>query len=501
MTKRIKEINLFLFLILIHISGTTQSCLPDGIIFTTQSQIDSFSINYPGCIHIQGFLEISGDSIYSLQGLSQIDTIDGHLWIVENEVITSLDGLEGLTHVGGSLSIYHNKKLKDLTALSGITSAGWYLSIGQNDVLTSLAGLNNIRTAENLSIGFNPCLKSLAGLDSLKVIEGDVNISGNDSLINLNGIEYLDSIGDYLMIRENNSLENVISLSGIDIIYGDLFIQDNPKLLSLDGLENLTSIEGSLRIQNNYSLSSISSLGSITKIGISWAQGDLIISGNTSLESLHGLEKLVEVTGLVSLSSNALHDLEGLDNLSWIGTDLQISYNHNLKNISDLKKLTHTIAIYISNNDSLASLDGLDNVPGSIIQHLGISGNELLSHCHTQTICEYLLGPSYNPWITNNNEGCNSISEVKDSCIITNVVEPILDEIISLIPNPASNYVKVTHPYNIKVLNVMVFDASGNQFSCDYTGNKLDVSIYSGGFFIVKINTDKGVVHKKLVKL
>jgi len=138
---------------------------------------------------------------------------------------------------------------------------------------------------------------------------------------------------------------------------------------------------------------------------------------------------------------------------------------------------------------------------GSIIQHLGISGNDVLSHCHTQTICEYLLGPSYNPWITNNHEGYNSVSEVKDSCIFTNVAEPILAEIISLIPNPASKYVKVTHPENIKVLEVMVFDASGNPFACDYTGNRLDVSKYSSGFFIVKINTDKGVAHKKLVKL
>ena len=33
-----------------------QICLPNGITFTTQGQIDSFSINYPGCSVIGGYV-------------------------------------------------------------------------------------------------------------------------------------------------------------------------------------------------------------------------------------------------------------------------------------------------------------------------------------------------------------------------------------------------------------------------------------------------------------
>ena len=49
---------LTLCLLSIALSGWTQSCLPGGITFTTQAQIDSFPINYPGCSEIEGFVEI-----------------------------------------------------------------------------------------------------------------------------------------------------------------------------------------------------------------------------------------------------------------------------------------------------------------------------------------------------------------------------------------------------------------------------------------------------------
>ena len=32
----------------------SQGCLPEGITFTTQEQIDNFQINYPGCTEIEG---------------------------------------------------------------------------------------------------------------------------------------------------------------------------------------------------------------------------------------------------------------------------------------------------------------------------------------------------------------------------------------------------------------------------------------------------------------
>jgi hypothetical protein len=101
------------------------SCLPEGITFTNQAQIDSFQVNYPGCI------EIKGD-----------------VYLYESD-ITSLNGLRVLTAIGGGLYIGSNTGLTSLTGLEGLTSIGWGLVIGNYDgggnaALTSLTGLDNI---------------------------------------------------------------------------------------------------------------------------------------------------------------------------------------------------------------------------------------------------------------------------------------------------------------------------------------------------------------------
>jgi len=58
-----------------------QPCLPEGITFETQAQIDNFQENYPGCTMIEGDVNISGPDITNLIGLSSIISIGGILEI------------------------------------------------------------------------------------------------------------------------------------------------------------------------------------------------------------------------------------------------------------------------------------------------------------------------------------------------------------------------------------------------------------------------------------
>ena len=46
-----------------HTPLYSQSCLPDGITFSTQQQIDNFQIDYPGCSEIEGSVIINGNDI------------------------------------------------------------------------------------------------------------------------------------------------------------------------------------------------------------------------------------------------------------------------------------------------------------------------------------------------------------------------------------------------------------------------------------------------------
>ena len=58
-----KKFILFVTLLSIIYSNVfSQGCLPEGITFTSQEQIDNFQANYPGCTEILGDVEIENDT-------------------------------------------------------------------------------------------------------------------------------------------------------------------------------------------------------------------------------------------------------------------------------------------------------------------------------------------------------------------------------------------------------------------------------------------------------
>lgn len=73
---------------------------PSDINFSTQGQIDSFPINFPGCTAIPGEVTIRGNGITHLEGLNGLVSIGGDLIIgypvpgpLANPLLTNLDGL------------------------------------------------------------------------------------------------------------------------------------------------------------------------------------------------------------------------------------------------------------------------------------------------------------------------------------------------------------------------------------------------------------------------
>jgi len=68
---------ILLVLTLCQFTVLSQSCLPDGITFSTQAEIDDFQTNYPGCTEIEGDVIINGSNITNLNGLSVVTSIGG----------------------------------------------------------------------------------------------------------------------------------------------------------------------------------------------------------------------------------------------------------------------------------------------------------------------------------------------------------------------------------------------------------------------------------------
>jgi hypothetical protein len=467
---------------MIIVSGgvSAQSCLPSGITFTSQSQVDSFQSDYPGCTEIEGGVVIRGEDIVNLNGLSVLTAIGGTLEIGDddgnNPMLTSLTGLDNLLSVGIGIGISGNENLASLNGLQNLVSVG-YLGLGiyNNDALTDLTGLN-----------------------SLETITGGFALCGNDGLVSLNGLQSLTSIGGNFWL-------------GHDTWGGG----GNSSLFSADGIENLASIGDGLSITDNDLLADLSAFAALSSIGSDIKIGSILGSGNPLLTSLAGLENLDTIPGSIILANNAmLTSLAGLDNVAYIGSRLRVQYSPN-SDFSGLSSLTRIGGdLMLEGNPNLVSLAGLENcdtIGGDLslklnplleslinidstvfpaMDNLVISDNESLSYCEIMAVCEYLHVQGGSVTIENNATGCSSQDEVEAICFAgmdapeNQSHQPQL--IIS--PNPARQTIKIDMPgtksnssFHIRILNPdgkVTIELKTNEMPVNVNVSNLNPGIY-----------------------
>ncbi|MAT55534.1 MAG: hypothetical protein CMN32_13740 [Saprospirales bacterium] len=160
-------------------------------------------------------------------------------------------------------------------------------------------------------------------------------------------------------------------------------------------------------------------------------QGNLTISG-PGINSLANLSNLQEVTGNVLIQVTSLPNMNGLDALTTIGASLTIKLNNY--------------------GAKLTSLSGLGNLT-SIGQNLNISFNFSLSDCCSIDDLLANAGVGGATIIFNNASGCNSVSDISNSCGGGSIIvlpgngiafgETAEQPRMSLFPNPATTEVTV----------------------------------------------------------
>jgi hypothetical protein len=286
--------------------------------------------------------------------LGCVEEITGDLEIVSTTV-GNLAFLSSLVRVGGELRLSGNDALLDLTGLDALEDIGGRLSVNYNDGLLDLSGLGSLHSLQSLSVVGNSALISVAGLNGpihLHVSDPEavlvrISISNNDALTSLDGLADITSLTVerplWLSIEHNDQLGG--DLFGLSNLVSDeqqlhLFITDNA-LDSLEGLEGLTSAESIALLGLGSDFISLVGLDNLTTVA-----GDLTIGaclciggevqsecatdfGLELLESLDGLESLVEVGQLNIWGNEALADIDGLSSLASVG-DLFIEENPTL---------------------------------------------------------------------------------------------------------------------------------------------------------------------------
>ncbi|MBK8954044.1 MAG: HYR domain-containing protein [Saprospiraceae bacterium] len=384
-----------LFLVTISLLSIFQlsgsSCLPGGITFTTQAEIDNFATNYPGCTIISGDVHIAhSPDIVNLNGLNQLVKVKS-LTIENNDLLIHIAGLNNLAEIENQLTIIENSTLQDFTFPNlikigtGILVAGnenliqsgvlpqlqfiKWISYYSNNSLTEISTYNltisgqQISNVTNINIVGNSQLQSINGFNGLSNSVPNIDISQNPLLLGIYGFNNLQSISE-LKIETNENLVEIAEFNLLQNI-GTLEINQNPDFRyysAFDGVLNISS-----RLQINFSgIQDFSGFSALTKVG------DFHIYECDTLINFNGLNNLTEINGNADIGYNDnLVSLSGLNSLTKVNGYLSIGLNPILSEITALSSLSIVKGdLAISSLDGLLSFNGMNNlktVEGSLL--------------------------------------------------------------------------------------------------------------------------------------
>jgi len=388
---------LLLFLLLFITQNHLMAQCPEGAVsLRCQEDITNFIQNYPNCAEIESLTLLYCDEsecdecLYSFAGLSQITKIKGNLDFVtlSDDNFTTLNGLDNLIEIGGSIHIPIGTSIKDFSGLGSLKKLGGiycpYCGLETTNGFTNLEEITG-----SIFFGEESRLEKITGFGNLKTVGGSITFESG--ILNDNSLKELDSIGGNLSLSFNGSLTSINAFNKLESV-NDIVIYGNQNLIEITGFQNLESIGENLSLRKNNSLINVNTFNKLE---------------TTKSIAIYDNENLIEIKGFQNLQS--------LNNLG-------ISGNDSLKTIDGFNEIESIVdRINITNNPALLSLfEGANfefsNVTESLSSFtLQISDNPQLIICNTGWVCASLQN-FVDRTIVNNGAGCNSFSEILESC-------------------------------------------------------------------------------------
>ena len=279
---------------------------------------------------IGGDIEIKHSRMTSLVWLKGVQTYNGSLILSNIEGLQSLEGLENCTKINQGLNIYLNRDLIDINALKNLTSVGWYVNIQDNEKLPNIDGLSGLKeVGRYLSIYENHLITDISGLKNLNTVGSMLSIEKCPILTNINGLDNLNLV-EGVEINDNDALTNLDGLEHIlsaEGIQESLSITNNSSLINIDILELLTEMPDFIEIRGNESLKNLN-LDNLETIGF------LDIGNNSELTEITGLNNLISITKGLNIGGNDnLTKISGFENISSFEGSLKIWYNEMLSDL------------------------------------------------------------------------------------------------------------------------------------------------------------------------
>jgi len=347
-------------------------CLPDGIAFTNQEQIDNFPQDYPGCTKILGRVRFGDYDYY------------GQFWYFTGNV----DSLNHLTYIGELV-------FKEQSSFANFPNIDTLGGILLDEIFYGFSGLNNLKHIEGDFVGEIGPMSNFVGLEQLNSIGGNFNmytIYDYELFEDFSGLDNLNYIGGNFS-TERLIMSDFIGLENLDSVGEDLTINQNPNLTTLAGLENIQSIGGNLIIENNPNLS-ICSTSSICNHLLSG--GTATIQNNAQgcddeqeVLSFCGDIAYVEVHTFYDINQNQLQDSNEPNMASIVSVESQNATYYTGNDLLYFLPGSYTIMFdestvpnWVLTTDSLSYFVNLEAYERDTIS-FGIFPDVLLSHLQT----------------------------------------------------------------------------------------------------------------------
>jgi len=185
-------------------------------------------LQLPAAQQLEGSLRLESLGLRDLRGLSGLREV-GSLALVDLPELRTLDGLAGLQRASQGVTLTGLARVPHVDALAGAHISG------------------------TLVVRDLPLLPGLPELDTTALTDGLV-LSDLDSLVDLQGLERLSSIGRALQLQDLPRITSLRGLGGVRSTVSTLMIERNDALVDLSDLHRLGGVDQSLRILHNPSL-------------------------------------------------------------------------------------------------------------------------------------------------------------------------------------------------------------------------------------------------------
>jgi len=333
------------------------------------------------------------------------------------------------------------------------------------------------------------------GINLLEGIQSFINLKGfgfaGDDIMNIDLTQntQLESLrfGSVLIATLDLSQNiNLIELKFGDTQITDLNLTNNTQLLFLECNNSpITTID----LSQNINLKDLScTYTPLTEINL---------SQNINLEKV-----LVRFNELTSL------DISNLPNLKEIGFNLNqvsvldTSNNPNLETLIadnnlitslDLSNNPNLVRVTISNN-GLTSLNLKNGNTNSIFK--------MWAHDNPNLSCIQVDDVTYpeTQICTSSNGWCKDDTAIYSEECVLGITGQSLQEAIQLYPNPVKDVLQIKIQNGIVAKRVQVYDVMGKQVLQSKTISQIDFSTIAAGLLFVKIETDMGIITKKVIK-